>query len=112
MFDLKLREQIARLVTGEITPAELEAWVSAEAWDVDDEAPATRQLAFQVLGLTSEYANGDWDEAELRERLGALSRIYWFEQAPKNVVGGAETTVIRRGRWSAGSDRSLVVESA
>jgi hypothetical protein len=116
MFDPNdLREQIARYAKSEISVEELEAWVSAEAWDLEDIPEDARRLAYDVLRLTAEAANGDWDDDALRERLGALGRTYWFQKVPKNLIpplSGSESMLIRRGQWSAGTDRPLVAEPA
>ncbi len=74
-FDLQIREQITRFCAGEIDAVDLEAWLSAATWEIDQESPATRQLAFDSLRLTSEAANGDWTDEELRDQLKALSEI-------------------------------------
>lgn len=110
MLDLEIREQIGRYARGRIDGAELDAWLSAEAADAED--AATQQLAFDALRLLSEGANGDWEDEDLRDRLGALSRFYWFQQAPKNVIPASGSIFIRRSRWSAGTDRSRVAEYA
>lgn len=73
--DLQIREQISRYCAGEIDAAELETWLAAKTWEIDQESPATRQLAFDSLRLTSEAANGDWTDEELRGQLKALSGI-------------------------------------
>jgi hypothetical protein len=72
-FDLQIREQISRYRAGQIDVDALETWLSAIAWDIDQEPPATRQLAFKALRFVSEAANGDWTEDEIRENLGALA---------------------------------------
>jgi hypothetical protein len=71
-FDPQIREQISRYLTGTIDAADLETWLSAVTWDIDEEPQATRQLAFDALRLTSEAANGDWTETELRDQLRGL----------------------------------------
>lgn len=111
MLDLEIRKQINRYLDpkGDVEAAELEAWLAAEAWDIDDEPQATRQLAFDAMRLLAERGNGDWDDAELRERLGALSRTYWFVTAPKT---DSVATVIRRDPRLPATDRRHVAEFA
>lgn len=110
MVDLKIREQIARYARGRIGADELDAWLSAEATDAEGES--AQQLAFDALRLLSEGANGDWEDEELRERLGALSRLYWLEQAPKTVILGSGSIFIRQSRWSVGTERLRAAEYA
>jgi hypothetical protein len=112
MSDLEIRKQIACYLDGEINASELEAWVSEESWDLEDKPSATRKLANDVLRLTSEAANGDWTDEQLRERLGALSRTYWFESAPKTKLSGSEGVFIRHGQPLAGTERPHVAEPA
>lgn len=112
MLDLEIRQQIARYVAGDLDADRLEAWLSAETGDIDGESPETRQLAFDALRLLAEHGNGDWQDVELRERLGALSRTYWFEGAPKTVLSGSESSIISRDPQSAGTDRRRVEEYA
>jgi len=88
-FDLQIREQISRYCAGQIDAAALETWLSAATWDIDDESPVTRQLAFDGLRLTSEAANGDWTEQELREHLGALCMV---TDDTHSVLVGASTS--------------------
>lgn len=74
-FDLQIREQISRYCGGEIDAADLETWLAATTWEIDQEPPATRQLAADALRLTSEAANGDWTDEELRGQLKALGAM-------------------------------------
>jgi len=71
-FDLQIREHISRYCAGQIDAAALETWLSAATWDIDNEPRATRQLAFDALRFTSEAANGDWTDQELRLQLARL----------------------------------------
>lgn len=112
MLDLEIRKQIARYCDNEIDAAELAAWLAAETWDLDDQPPAVRRLASDTMRLVSEHGNGDWEDADLRERLGALSRTYWFEQTPNTVIPDSVSTLIQHGQRLAATDRPLVAESA
>jgi hypothetical protein len=71
-FDREIREQISRYCAGEIDAANLETWLAASTWEMDNEPTAIRQLAFDALRLTSEAANGDWTDGELRQQLSDL----------------------------------------
>jgi len=97
MLDIEIRKQISLYTREEITSSDLEGWLSEKTWDIDDEPVATRDLAYEALRLTSEAANGDWTDLELRERLGGLSRTYWFKQAPKTAYANSDTRVTRSG---------------
>jgi hypothetical protein len=110
MLDLEIREQVARYVADELKASELEDWLESESWDL--EAEPARTLAADLLRLLAEYANGDWTDSELRAQLGALSRTYWFDQAPKQSRSGSVSGVIRQGaQQSATADRWRVAES-
>jgi len=110
MVDLEIREQLARYVAGKLDAAELEDWLENESWDVEFEP--TRALAADALRLLAEHANGDWTDLELRAQLGALSRTYWFDQAPKQTRSGSASGVIRQeAPQSATADRWRAAES-
>jgi hypothetical protein len=110
MTDLEIRERIAALTSGGIGARELEDQLEDGAWEL--EAEPARTLAADALRLLAEHGNGDWTDAELNERLGALSRTYWFEQAPKRSLSGSDSPVIRHDQQSAVAGRSPVAESA
>jgi hypothetical protein len=110
MLDLEIREQVARYVEGTLEASELEDWLENESWDL--EAEPARTLAADVLRLLAEYANEDWTDSELRAQLGALSRTYWFDHAPKQTRSGSVSGVIRQeAQQSATADRWRVAES-
>lgn len=109
MLDLEIRERIADFARGDLDAAQLEDWLEDASWDED--AEPTRALAATVLRLLAEHANGDWTASEMREHLGALSRNYWFEQAPKTALAGSDTPVIRQDQRSAAAGRWRVAES-
>lgn len=109
MSDLEIRKQLVRFTEGELDPRQLEDWLEDVAWDLDAE-PA-RTLVATALRLLAEHANGDWPEQDLREQIGAIGRIYWFQQAPKTTLSGSSSSVIRHAQPSEDADRWLVVES-
>ncbi|MDQ3933239.1 MAG: hypothetical protein M3340_01255 [Actinomycetota bacterium] len=112
MLDLEIRQRIADYNDGRIEAAELEAWLVEATAEVESEPRSVRDLAFEVMALLTERGNGDWEDSELRERLGALSRNYWFAQAPKHIVSDSNTTFIRHDRRPAASDRRRAAEFA
>jgi hypothetical protein len=71
-FDLQMLEQISLYLRGQIDVAELESRFAEITWDLDEEPPATRRVAFEALRLASETANGDWTDEVLREQLKRL----------------------------------------
>ena len=107
MSDLEIREAIRRYITGDLDAPTLEDRLEAVAWDM----PAAQRLVADALRLLAEHANGDWTDSELRERLGVLTRTYWFEQAPKHTMPGAESVVIRQADRAALAGRLRVTES-
>ncbi len=109
MTDLEIRQQVARFAQGELEAWDLEDWMEGAAWELD--AGPARTLAATALRLLAEHASGDWSDPELREALGVLSRVYWFDQAPKMTLSGSTSTVIRHAQPSGSADRRLVVES-
>jgi hypothetical protein len=74
-LDLQIRDQISLYLAGQIDAPDLEPWLAAVVWDIDQEPAATRRLAFDALRLTSEAANGDWSDEELRDQLKALLQM-------------------------------------
>ena|ERR1035437_1349480 len=109
MIDLEIRKLIANYIAEEIPAAGLADRLEDLAWDLEEE-PA-RGVAAAALLLLSEHENGDWTDEELRERLGAISRMYWFDQAPKQAFAEASGDVIQQVQLSAGSERRRVVAS-
>ncbi len=109
MSDLEIREQLARFTEGELDARDLEDWLENVAWDLN--AEPGRTLVATALRLLAEHANGDWTDQELREQLGAIGRIYWFEQAPKTTLSSSSSSIIRHAQPSEAADRRLVVES-
>jgi hypothetical protein len=110
MDDLEIRESVADYIVGALDAGELEDRLENVAWELEGE-PA-RSLAGDVLRLLAEHGNGDWEEAELRERLGAMSRTYWFQQAPKVAWSGSDASVMRHQEPSVVAGRSRATESA
>jgi hypothetical protein len=110
MLDLQIREKIRAYVDGKVEAGVLEDWVETSSWDLDHDAPAHR-LAADALRLLAEHSNGDWTDAELRGQLGALSRTYWFDQAPKKTRSGSIGAVIRQDQQSGSAGRWRVAES-
>jgi hypothetical protein len=108
--DLELRQRLARYAAGRADLATFEDWLTTETWDAAEDASPTERLAFDALRLISEHQNGDWTESELRGKLGAVGRTYWFEQAPKATAYTSASPVVTR---SAGrvvpADTSLEV---
>lgn len=109
MLDLEIRTRIAGVIEKEIEPEDLAGWLETEMWNADDERPPTQQLGHDALRLLAEHDHDDWTDSELREKLGVLSRTYWFWQAAEGApVGSASGGVTRQsqplpwvGRWHA-----------
>lgn len=74
-FDLQIRERISLYVDGRIEAVDLESWLSEVTWEIDEEPPATRHVAFAALRLVSEAAHGDWSDDQLKDQLRALLKI-------------------------------------
>lgn len=67
-----VRDELARLLTGSASLAELDAWVGERALDVRDSPPAAQELIWSIeLGM-AEYTSGHRTGAELRGILRAL----------------------------------------
>jgi len=81
-MDFDIREQIATYVAGGMDAASLEDQIQDLAWDLDTEP--SRSHAATALRLLAERANGDWTDPALRDRLGALNRVYWFDRATES----------------------------
>lgn len=112
MLDLEIRKRLARYNAKRLKLADLDDWLNTESWEVRSEPVETQRLLFDAMRLIAEHDNGDWTEPELRQKLGALSRLYWFEQAPRTVVTTSEATIIRHDLGSETARRSPVEASA
>ena len=99
---------IASYLDGALSSRELEDCLQDFAWDLDEE-PA-RTVAADALLLLAEHQNGDWTDDELRAGLGAISRTYWFDQAPKHVTIGS-SPITRQIQLSAGAGKWLSAAS-
>jgi hypothetical protein len=98
--DLMIREQIAALVAHEMSIAEFAEWLEEYSLGLEF-APAER-LAADAQRVIAEYDLGDWSDDEALEQLGALSRLYWFEQAPKTWTGGTAWVITHPPSEAAG----------
>lgn len=108
--DLAIREQIAGLVEGTQSVTDFEGWLQEFAIDLEE--TLAQSLAADALRLLSEHENGDWTDDEITDQLGALSRFYWFEGAPKTVLSGSDAELINHDRRLAATGRSPVAECA
>jgi hypothetical protein len=112
MSDFEIREQIAAYLARTVGAAELEDWLHDVAWDLEDDKP-TRSHVMAATRLLAEHARGDWTDDELRDRLGALNRSYWFELAPKQQSWGMSEAAVTEVRvlQSEAAGRLLVTAS-
>ena len=79
-LELALRQRIARYLAGELSLADLYAWFTGEAWNIDARSDHdTAQLYHAVDLLLSEHSRGDWTEDELKEHLYPLGRYATVE---------------------------------
>ena len=113
MLDLEIREQIAAYLAGETSVGELEEWFEDVFWSSDLFARSADALAADALRLLTEFGNDDWTEDELKDKLGALNRTHWFEQAPKVLITGStsssmSTTLAAAGPIEVGTSPSVV----
>lgn len=92
MADLEIREQIARYVDGEIDASALEDWLEDASWASADPAES---IAPTALRLLAEHSNGDWTDAELRDQLAVVARLYTFGLDEREVSTGSLAHVIR-----------------
>lgn len=74
-LDFQIRERISLYLNGQFDAAALESWLSEVTWEIDEEPPATRHIAYAALRLLSEAANGDWSDDQLNDQLRALLKI-------------------------------------
>ena len=108
MTELEIREQVARYITDEIDAVTLEDWLEDASWETGQTG---EMLAADALRLLAEYANGDWTKSELREQLGALSRTYRLEQAPRWAFTDSSAQVIRQDQPLVGAGTQRVAAS-
>jgi hypothetical protein len=111
MLDLEIRKRLARYNAKRMKLTDLDDWLNSESWDVRTEPPETQQLLFDAMRLIAEHANGDWTDAELRQKLGALSRTYWVDRAPKDRLVGESSSAVIQPTPAGQADRPRVVAS-
>jgi hypothetical protein len=87
--DLEIRERLAAFASGDVDVNDLEMSLHEIAWDLDEEPAAT--FVATIMRLLAEFGNGDWPLGELRDRVGALNRLYWFEIAPRIAYADSGT---------------------
>lgn len=108
MTDLETRQLIADYLGDSLNAAELEDRLEDATWDLE-EGPA-HELASTALRLLAEYANGDWTDAELREHLGSINRLYWLSNAPRtSFTSGAATFILHQSQSEASGKSPLAV---
>jgi|1186.fasta_scaffold174168_2 hypothetical protein len=89
MDDLDIRERLAGYAAEKVGVDAFEMWLT-EASAEDDLSQDAERLVFDALRLVSELRNGDWDESDVRGKIGGLNRNYWLQQA----VAGADSASV------------------
>ena len=69
-LDHDIRERLARYLRGETRLRDFDAWFVPATWEVDQERdPVAYDLTNEIYLRLAEYSNGQWTEAELKDRL-------------------------------------------
>jgi hypothetical protein len=70
---LEIREQILRLLEGQLSLDDFEDWLVANSWNVHQSGDAElTDLVFEIELHLSELSNGHLDEAELQSALRSI----------------------------------------
>jgi hypothetical protein len=87
--ELAVRSKLADFLSGQITLADLDAWLGVCTWNAHlDSAPAAQELAADIELALYEYGNGDLSEAEFREELVSLAETISTEASVDALVRG------------------------
>jgi hypothetical protein len=65
-FDISLRQQIARYLSGELTLREFREWFLPAVWKQGEEGQLLSPITRRVELRLAEYMNGHWDEDALK----------------------------------------------
>jgi hypothetical protein len=100
----RIREIVARYLSGDISADELEVQLP-DGWEMDrDGDEDARRLVLRIIGYVAEFQNGDLNEADFVDRLRLAmpsartywidsARISWLEQAKRTLADGQAVSV-------------------
>lgn len=89
----EIRERLTRYLAGQVRLAELEAWLLAETWDLNEEvAPEAAVLAYSALLAIAERGRDHLSEREVRARLWSLALTAHLGEAPRTTTGSSSST--------------------
>lgn len=104
-----LREHLARVIAGEESLRDFQAWFVPAFWDEDPTTESREQrLAHQVELVISEYTSGGWTIDQMRSLLRGLLgtpviEAQWAGGFPR-LVTGTTSRLIRRSRVPEGQE--------
>jgi hypothetical protein len=105
--DLEIRELIAKMIAGSISPNDLESDLADYAWYAEE---PTASFVATAMRLLAEHGHEAWSDEELREKMAALNQRYWFELAPRTITGSLGDLIEREiGTPAAGVGTQRVV---
>jgi hypothetical protein len=85
-FDISLRIQLARYLTGEISLPEFRRWFLPTIWDLAEDDQLLSPLARRVELRLAEYSNGHWTEDDLKHLFERATPITGSLGAPFDPV--------------------------
>ncbi len=95
----QIRKKLLRYVSGRASLDDIESWLLAETWDLDEAAePGAAELAYGALLAVAEHGLGHASEAELRNRLRSLAHTANFGSPPKIATATSSST--HRAGWA------------
>lgn len=88
-MDNEIRQRLLHYLAGQISAEDLETWLIAESWDLDDDAGAMANEA--ILALT-ERGLGHLSAGDLNDTLTQLASTSHFGPRPHTMTASASST--------------------
>lgn len=98
-MEAEIRERLVDYLAGEVSRGDLEAWLLAETWELDDtDEPAAAALAYGALRAISERAHEHIPERGLRGQLAMLALTASLGEPAHSVTATSSPT--HRQSWA------------
>ena len=109
-LDVEQREKISRYLSDDLTLEAFYRWFTPEAWNIHQRADRqTAEVFHEVDLLLAEFAQGDWDEQEVKRRLTPFVTTYvirsggaqsWGSTGEVNVLSVLLASVPAQARFA------------
>jgi hypothetical protein len=98
-MEREIRDQLVGYLAGDVSPADLEAWLLAETWDLDEASePYAAELAYSALLAISEHGHEHLSRPELRRRVLSLAVQGHLGTPAQSVTASSSST--HQARWA------------